>query len=118
MERCYSASNAWNTLTGVVIIKGQKFCGVISIIWNEHKYLSKADYCWIEIVIFVQVNLCYRARKDAQNVHSNFYQLCALFKFKLIQKNNFTGVGPFLFSSFIILIVCIETIICINEFTF
>lgn len=81
-------------------------------------YLSKADYRWIETVIFVQVNLCYKARKNAQEVHCHFYQLCVLFKFKLMQKNNFTGVGTFLFSSLIVLIACIETIICINELTF
>lgn len=73
------------------------------------------DFHWIDILIFAQVNFCFRARRGAEKLHWHFYQLCGLFKFKLIQKNNFAGVGPFLLASLIILIAYIETIICIHE---
>lgn len=64
---------------------------------------------------FAQVNSCFRARRGDEKLHWHIYQLCGLPKFNLIQKNNFAGAGPFLLTSFIILIVYIENIICIHE---
>jgi len=90
------------------------FCTAILIFWDEHKYLNKTDFHWINILFFAQVNFCFRARRGAEKLHWHFCQFCGLFKFKLIQKNNFAEVGPSLVRSLIILIAYIVTI-CIHE---